>query len=108
MREIQSVGADQTSLWIAIRLDAYFQRFPRAIDAVPRRLRLIVDRFDVVVDNITSRVCESPCNIAIESDHHSGHAGESNTCNVELTGNDDVHLIPYRRQAEIEVRIAGK
>src|SRR5689334_22759212 len=108
MCEIQSVGANDTSLLIAIRLDARLDGSPRSVYPVVRGLCLIIDRLEVVVHDVTAGVRECPRNITIESNHHTRHAGEANSGDVELTGNDDVHLIPYRRQCEIEMRIPGE
>src|SRR4051812_26055595 len=68
----------------------------------------VVDSFVVHVVDIRAGVGESPRNVAVESDHHTRNGSESDTGCIELSRNDDVHLIPDRWQRQLEMRVSGE
>src|SRR4051794_23394270 len=108
MGEANRVGRDHFPFCIEVTLNAFLERLPLSIKLVLRWMSVVVDGLFVVVVYIRASVGESPRDIAIEPDHNSWHSRKSNSSNIELTWNDDVHLVPHRRQREIEVRISGK
>ncbi len=94
MSEIQSIRGKNLPAGTAVSLGSLLEITPPSVDLITRWMFLIIDALGVEIVHVRARVRERPCQIAIESDHYSRHSGESCAGSVELSRDDDVHLVP--------------
>jgi hypothetical protein len=108
VREEERVGRDRLARLAAVHLDAPLEGAPRAVQAVARGPRRVVDLLGVEVDHVGAGVRERPGDVAVEADHDAREPGDRHAVHVELAGHDEVRLVPDARQRELEVRVAGE
>ena len=108
MGKAQSIGAERFAIWATVDLDPLSQRPPLSVEAIARRMILVIHRLDVAVQHIALAVGERPRHIAIEPDNDGGNPGNRYSVDVELVRHRQMGLVPDRRQRQLEMWIAGE